>query len=189
MEVFFGHQHRKPNSPPWPLQSVPRPSTISMETISMVIEIVESDDESPDLPGSSSSDVSELESGTSGSERVAWKMRLDMLAGSGCCVKAKHKAYNLYTARSRRGAGLGTLLLCRAVWRIHPLIIVTGESKANRTGLHGPPLISKKAPVLCEALHLACTKTKDSFVYNCWNTNGPTGAVSYAKQLKCGSER
>ena len=34
---------------------------------------------------------------TSGSERVAWKMRLDMLAGSefGVTVKAKHKAYNL----------------------------------------------------------------------------------------------
>ena len=71
-------------------------------------------------------------------------MRLDMLAGSGCGVKAKHKAYNLYTARSRRA---GELLLCRAVWRIHPLIIVTGESKATRTGLHDPPLISKKESV------------------------------------------
>ena len=48
----------------------------------------ESDDESPDLPRYSSSLVSTLASGTSGSERVAWKMRLDMLAGSGCGVKA-----------------------------------------------------------------------------------------------------
>ena len=96
----------------------------------------ESDDESPDLPGSSSSSVSALASGASGSERVAWKMRLDMLARSGCGVKAKHKAYNLYTVLSRRA---GELLLCRAVWRIRPLIIVNGESKATQTGLHSPP--------------------------------------------------
>ena len=38
-----------------------------------------------------------------------------------------------------QGAQCGESLLCRAVWRIHPLIIVTGESKATRTGLHGPP--------------------------------------------------
>ena len=33
MEVFVGHQHRKPNPPPWPRQSVHRPSTISMEMV------------------------------------------------------------------------------------------------------------------------------------------------------------
>ena len=49
----------------------------------------ESEDESLDLPGSSSYSVFALASGTSGSERVVWKMRLDMLAGSGCCVNAK----------------------------------------------------------------------------------------------------
>ena len=96
----------------------------------------ESDDKLPDIPGSSSSSVSALPSGTSGSERVAWKMHLDMLAGSGCGVKAKHNAYYLYTVRSLHN---GELLLCQAVWRIHPLIIVMGESKVTRTGLHGPP--------------------------------------------------
>ena len=35
MEVFVGHQHRKPNPRPWPLQSGPRPSTISMEIVSL----------------------------------------------------------------------------------------------------------------------------------------------------------
>ena len=35
MEVFFGHQHRKPNPPPWPLQSVPRPSMILMEIVGL----------------------------------------------------------------------------------------------------------------------------------------------------------
>ena len=75
------------------------------------------------------------------------EMRLDMLAGSGCCVKAKHKAYNLYTAWSRRGRRPGELLLCWLVWRIHPFIIVIGESKATRTGLHCPPLVSKKESV------------------------------------------
>ena len=109
----------------------------------------ESDDESPDLPGSSSSSVSALASGASGSERVAWKMRLDMLAGSGCGVKAKHKAYNLYTVRSRRA---GELLLCRAVWRIRPLIIVNGESKATRTGLHGPPPYLEKRKCVSTSL-------------------------------------
>ena len=69
----------------------------------------ESNEESQDLPGSSSSSVSALPSGTSGSERVAWKMRLDMLAGSGCVVKAKHNVYYLYTVRSRRA---GEFMLC-----------------------------------------------------------------------------
>ena len=42
MEVFVGQQHRKPNQqhrkpspPPWPLQPVPRPSTISMEIVGL----------------------------------------------------------------------------------------------------------------------------------------------------------
>ena len=98
----------------------------------------ESNDKSPDSPSSS---VSAPASGTSGSESVAWKICLDMLAGSGCCVKAKHKAYNLYTIQSRRA---GESLLCQAVWRISPLIIVNGDSKATRTVL---PLISKKESV------------------------------------------
>ena len=106
MDVFVGHQHRNPNPPLWPLQSVPRPSTISMEIVGL-----QNPQTCHKLPGSSSSSVSALASGISGSERVAWKMRLDMLAGSDCGVKAKHKAYNLYTARSRRA---GELLLCRA---------------------------------------------------------------------------
>ena len=71
-------------------------------------------------------------------------MRLDMLVCSGCGIKAKHKAYNLYTVWSRR---VEELLLCRAVWRIHPLIIVIGESRATRTGLHHLPLVSKKESV------------------------------------------
>ena len=72
-------------------------------------------------------------------------MRFDMLAGSGCGVKAKHKAYYLYTVRSRRA---GELLLCRAVWRINPLIIVIGKSSATRTGMHGPPpYLEKKKSV------------------------------------------
>ena len=111
----------------------------------------ESDDESQDWPGASSSSVSAPASGTSqaGSERIAWKMRLDMLAGSGCGVKAKHKAYYLYSARSRRA---GELLLCRTVWRICPLIIVNGESKATRTGLHGPPPYLEKRTCVSSSL-------------------------------------
>ena len=70
-------------------------------------------------------------------------------AGSGCGVKAKHKAYNLYTVRSRRA---GELLLCRAVWRIRPLIIVNGESKATRTGLHGPPPYLEKRKCVSTSL-------------------------------------
>ena len=76
-------------------------------------------------------------------------MLLDMLADSGCCVNAKHKVYNLYTALSRRA---GVLLLCRAVWRIHPLIIVTGESKATRTGLHDPPPYLEKRKCVSTSL-------------------------------------
>ena len=109
----------------------------------------ESDNEFPDLAGISSSWVSAPASGTSGSERIAWKMRLDMLAGSGCGVKAKHKAYYLYSARSRRA---GELLLCRTVWRICPLIIVNGESKATRTGLHGPPPYLEKRTCVSSSL-------------------------------------
>ena len=63
-------------------------------------------------------------------------MHLDMLDGGGCGVKAKYKTYNWYTVLSRRA---GELLLCRVVWRIHPLMIVIGESKATGTGLHYPP--------------------------------------------------
>ena len=130
---MFGHQHRKPSPPPWPLQSVPRSSMILMAIVCLQNRTTNSPQA---LAGISPSWVSAPASGTSGSKRVAWKMRLDMLAGSGCCVKAKHKDYNLYTARSRCA---GELLLFRAVWRIRPLIIVNGESKATRTGLHGPP--------------------------------------------------
>ena len=96
MEVFFGHQHRKPNPPPWPLQSVPRPSMILME----IVGLQNRNDESPDLAGSLSSSASRPASETSGSERVSWTMCLDMLVGSGCCIKAKHKAYNLFTVWS-----------------------------------------------------------------------------------------
>ena len=76
---------------------------------------------------------------------------LGNLEMSGCCVKAKHKAYNLYTAqaRSRRA---GELLLCRAVWRISPLIIVIGESKATRTGLHGRPPYPEKRKCVSSSL-------------------------------------
>ena len=55
-------------------------------------------------------------------------MRLDMLAGSGCGAKAKHNADYLYNVQSQLA---GKLLLYWAVWRIHPLIIVIGESKAT----------------------------------------------------------
>ena len=120
MEVFVGHQHWKQKPPLWPLQSFPR----SFNTDCWPSE---SDYESLNLPGSSSSSVSALASGTSGSERVAWKLHLDMLAGSGCSVKAKHKASKLYAIQSLRA---GELLLCRAVWRICP---------DNCNGLHCPP--------------------------------------------------
>ena len=98
MDVYVSHQHRKPNPPPCPLQSVGLcPS--AFDEFNGDCWTSESDDESPDLVGSSSSSASAPASGTSGPEKVSWKMRLDMLVGSGCCVKAKHKAYNLYTLR------------------------------------------------------------------------------------------
>ena len=150
MEVIVGHQHKKWNPPQRPLQPVPRPSTINGDCWPTWPS--ESEDTSPDLPGSSSSSISVPASGTSGSERVAWKMLLDMLAGSGCSVKAKHKSYNLYIIRSRCA---GELFLCRAVWRIHPLIIVTVESKATRTRLHYPPPYLKKRRCVSTSLMLS----------------------------------
>ena len=64
MELFVGHQHRKPNPPPG-LQSVPRPSMILMEIKTPIsVGFQKSDDESPDLAGSLSSSASAPASGT-----------------------------------------------------------------------------------------------------------------------------
>ena len=84
----------------------------------------------------------------------------------------------------------GELLPSRAGWRIHPLIIVIGESKATRTGLHDPPPLSRKKRMCKHQAYanLASTETQDTFINNCWNTNKPNGAVAYVNRFKCCSE-
>ena len=54
----------------------------------------------------------------------------------------------------------GELLLSLADWRVNPLIIVIGASKATWMGLHCPP---PYPPVLSQAMHLASTEKQDTF--------------------------
>ena len=64
--------------------------------------------------------------------------------------------------------------------------------------LHDPPPYLEKRKCVSTSLmqsaapgpvHLACTKTHDTFINNSWTTNGPNSAVAYANRRKCCSER
>ena len=81
-----------------------------------------------------------------------WIWDSERVAGSCACnCRAKHNlnTYNLYTVLSRSA---GESLLCWAVWRIHPLKIVIGESKVTRTGLPDPPLYLEKRKCVSTSL-------------------------------------
>ena len=132
----------------------------------------ESDDESPDLTGSSSSSVS-------APAKALHQEHLDQRWWSGRCawpcwmrckgqIQMLQYVHYLFTARRRIVAvsgGLENPPLDNCGWRPN------GESKATRTGLYDPPNYREKksvrALVLFQALHLACTKTQDTFNNNC----------------------
>ena len=75
----------------------------------------------------------------------------------------------------------GTLEHCCCLGRLetHPLIL---DSKLSQN-----EFLLK--PAICQALHLACPETQDTFINNCWTTNEPNGALAYANLRKCGSKR
>ena len=112
-----------------------------------------SDDESPDLSGSSSSSISALPSETSESERVARKMCLEM------AVDAVQRPNTTPTMCTLFGHCALESSCCVKFFgeysSIHPLIIVIGEPKATRTGLHCPPSYFEKRKVY---KHQSCAK-------------------------------
>ena len=59
----------------------------------------------------------------------------------------------------------GELLLCRAVWRIHLLIIGNWKSRATQTELHDPPLILKK-----ESVSTRLTRSYAFCIHQHWHT-------------------
>ena len=136
-ELFVGNQHREQNPPPWPLQSVPLPPMVFMEIVGLQNRTKNPRTRHalhhPRLPRQHQEHLD---------QREEPGRCFDMLVGSGCCVKAKHKAYNVYTVCSLRA---GELLLFQAVLRIYPLIIVIRESRETRMGWHNPPPYLEKA--------------------------------------------